>query len=177
MAATDANVRASFGASCDATYAPQGVSSTLNSTVIDQVANVQMTPLTYGTTSGKVDLITCSDRTLTATTAATYDLYTGTDLKDLDGLTCAFRKIKFIQISIVSGGDATGVRIGGAASNQWVAFFADVTDMAKIFPSGPPFVGGSPAGVAVGATTCNLKIENLGAVSVTYRVLIAGTSA
>lgn len=176
MAATDANIRASFGANCSAEYAPQGVSSTLTSTSISQTANSQMTPLTFGTTSGKVDLVTCSDRTLLTTASATYDLYTGTDLKDLDGLTCAFRKIKFIQISIVSGGDATGIRIGGAASNQWVAFFADVSDKALIFPSGPPFVQGSPAGVAVGATTCNLKIENLSAVSVTLRILIGGTS-
>lgn len=176
MAATDANLRASFGMACDSTYAPQGVTSTLNSTTVSQTANSQMTTLTYGTTSGKVDLISCSDRTLTATTAVTYDLYTGTDLKDLNGLTCAFRKIKFISITIISGGDATGVQIGGAAATQWVAFFADVTDKAKIFPSGPPFVQGSPAGVAVGAATNLFKVENLGAVSVTYRILIAGTS-
>lgn len=176
MAATDANIRASVNASCDSTYAPQGVTSTLKSTDITQSANTQMTPFTFGTTSGKVDLVTCSDRTLTAGASSTYDLYTGTDLKDLDGLTCALRKGKFVYVSIISGGDASGVRIGGAASNQWVAFFADVSDKSLIFPGGPPFIQGSPAGVAIGATTCNLKIENLGAVSVTIRILIGGTS-
>lgn len=177
MAMTDGSVRASCSATVSGTYPPQGVSSTLNNTTINQTASAEVTTLTYGTTSGKVDLISCSDRTLTATTSATYDLYTGTDLKDLDGLTCAFRKVKFIQISIVSGGDASGVQIGGAASNAWVAFFADTSDKHKIFPSGPAYAGGSPAGVAVGATTCNLKVENLGAASVTVRILIAGTSA
>lgn len=177
MAMTDGTVRASSAATVSGTYPPQGVASTLADITVTQRASNEVTTLTYGTTSGKVDLISCSDRTLTATTAATYDLYTGTGLADLAGLTCAFRKVKLIQVSIISGGDATGVQIGGAASNAWVAFFADTTDMCLIFPSGPVYTGGSPAGVAVGATTCNLKIENLGAVSVTLRILIAGTSA
>lgn len=176
MAATDAKLRASFGMACDMTFPPQGVSSTLDSHVISQTANSQMTTLTFGTTSGKVDLVTCSDRTLLTTASVTYDLYTGTDLKDLDGVACPFRKIKFVGVTIISGGDTAGLRIGGAASNQWIAFFADVSDKSLIFPSGPPFIQGSPAGVAVGAITCNLKVENLAAVSVTYRILIAGTS-
>lgn len=133
--------------------------------------------LTYGTSSGKGDIFVMKSVTLTATTAATYDLYTGTDLIDLFGDTAAFRKIKSIVIWVYSGGDATGVAIGGAASNTWVANFADSSDKALIYPSGTPWCAGSPAGIAVGSSTKNLKVENLGAVSVTLYVCIAGSSA
>lgn len=180
MAMTAAGVTAETKVTVTGTFPPQGVSSTLTSNRISQSAPVDVGALAFGTASGQVDLITCSDRTLAIQGAAgddaTYDLYTGTDLKDLAGLTCAFRKVKLIQISIVSGGDTAGVRIGGAAADAWAAFFADATDKSLIFPSGPPFLAGSPAGVAVGASTKNLFVENLGAVAVTLRILIAGTS-
>lgn len=180
MAMIDGEVSASTACSVRGTYPPQGVSSTLRNTAIAQSADADTTTLTYGTASGNVDLITCSDRTLaiqgTAGDDATYDLYTGTDLKDLDGLTCAFRKVKFIQISIISGGDTLGVRIGGAASNEWVGFFAAAGDKHLIFPGGPAYQAGSPAGIAVGSSTKNLFIENLGAAAVTLRIVIAGTS-
>lgn len=166
---------ASSSVAVTGTYPPQGVGTTLDNTIISQKANNSVTPITYGTTSGKANLITCSVRTINATTAVTYDLYTGTDLKDLDGQTCAFRGIKFIQVSIVSGGDATGVRIGGAAANTWVAFFADVSDKCLIFPGGPAYQGGSPAGIVVGVATKNFKIENLGAVAVNVEVVAVGT--
>jgi hypothetical protein len=76
-----------------------------------------------------------------------------------------------------SGQFDCGVRIGGAASNEWVGFFAAAGDKALIFPGGPPFLAGSPAGVAVGTSTKNLLIENLGAVSVTVGIQVAGTSS
>lgn len=133
--------------------------------------------LTYGTTSGKADIVVYQTRTLATVTAATYDLYTGTDLKDIFGDTAAFRKIKSLCVWVDSGGDAAGVTIGAAGSNIWPAFFGNSSDVWNIFPSGPPLVGGSPAGVAVGAATCNLKILNNGAVSVVVGIAIAGTSA
>lgn len=175
MAMTAGTVRVSNGAKVSGTYPPQGVTGELNNFVVSQSADAAAA-LSYGTASGQADLLVCQDRTLAATTAATYDLYTGTDLKDLAGLTAALRKVKYLGVFIVSGGDTAGVAIGGAA-NPWPGFFADVSDKAKIFPSGPPYQGGSPAGVATVVTTgINLKVENLGAVSVTVRIVIAGTS-
>jgi hypothetical protein len=158
------------------TYPPAGVTGALANNRISQSAPADMTALTFGTTSGKVDLITCSDRTLTAGAAATYDLYTGTDLVDLGGLTCALRKVKFIQITITTGGDAAGVTVGNAAADGWAGFFGAAAHTYTIFPGGPAFGGGSPAGVAVGASAKNLKVLNNGAVSVTVRIVIAGTS-
>lgn len=181
MAMTDAKVSASASASLRGVFPPQGVASTLSDVDSTQSVSGQMTALTYGTATGKVDLVTVSHRTLTAaggaTPTATYDLYTGTDLADLIGDACPFRKVRFVMVSIISGGDASGLRIGGAAANAWPAFFADATDKHLIFPSGPPYLAGSPAGVAVGATTKNLLIENLGAAAITYAIAVAGTSS
>lgn len=133
--------------------------------------------LSYGTTSGKADIFIVTTKTIATVTTATYDLYTGTDLKDINNATAALRKVKSIAIWVDENGDASGVRIGGAASQAWPAFFAAANDKHLIFPSGPPYLGGSPDGVAVGSTTNNLLIENLGAVAVTVGIAIAGTSA
>lgn len=133
--------------------------------------------LTYGTTAGKADIVCFQTRTLATVTAATYDLYTGTDLLDIFGDTAAFRKIKSLMVWVDSGGDAAGVTVGGAAADAWVAFFGNINDVWTVFPSGPPLLGGSPAGVAVGSGTKNLKILNNGAVSVVVGIAIAGTSA
>lgn len=133
--------------------------------------------LTYGTASANADIFVFQTRTLAGGAAATYDLYTGTDLKDVFGDTAAFRKIKSLAVWVDSGGDTSGVVIGGAATNIWPAFFVDSSDKWTVFPSGPALLGGSPAGVAVGAATCNIKIANAGAVSVVVGVALAGTSA
>lgn len=174
---TDCRFRASTGINLSGTFAPaQGVTTEdIRNTIVPQRASAQSS-LTFGTTSGKADILICQDRTLIAVMAATYDLYTGTDLKDINGLTAALRKVKYLGVVILSGGDTAGVAIGNAA-NPWPGFFGASNDIAKIFPDGPSYQGGSPAGVALTVTTnINLKIENLGAVPVTFRVIIAGTS-
>lgn len=171
------SLTASVGLRVSGTKAPQGTAttSTLPSPDAGASAGVEAR-WTYGTGSGQVDLIVAQDRTLNATTAETLNLYDGT-VKDLFGDAAAFRKLKFLGVWVVTGGDSAGVAVGGAASNATAAFFADATDKVKVFPSGPGFQTGSPAGVTVGATTCNLKVENLGAVAVTYRLVLGGTSA
>lgn len=131
--------------------------------------------LSYGTGSGQADLFVLTKRTINATTAATYDLYTGTDLKDIFDDTAAGRKVKSLAVWVHSGGDSSGVLVGGGS--QPVPLLADSSDKAKIFPSGPPFLAGSPAGIAVGATTNNLRVENLGAVAVVVAIALAMTSA
>lgn len=135
----------------------------------------QSQTLTYGTGSGQADQFVVLTKTISATTAATYDLYTGTDLKDLFVDTAAGRKLKSIVIWVDSGGDSSGVRIGGGS--QPIPLFVDSSDKFDIFPSGPPFMAGSPAGIAIGAATNNLRIENLGAVSVVVGIALAMTSS
>lgn len=175
----------SFQASCSVqlsgTFPPQGVLSLvspLRNTVIGQAASAQP-DLTYGAGTGKVNLIVCSDHDLAASGGAddaTYDLYTGTDLRDLDGGAAPFRVVRYAAVFIITGGDSAGVRVGGAASDCWPAFFADATDKWLIKPGGLPFQGCTREGVAVGTTTKNLYVENLGAVPVTIRTIVAGSS-
>lgn len=180
MAMTDCTVRATTNFKVSGTYPSPGdtsATSPLKDRVIAQAYAAGVT-LEYGTSSGQCDLIVCRDKTLTAASSATYDLYTGTDLTDIDAAAAPFRKIKYAAVFIVDGGDTAGVRVGGAASNPWGAFFADVADMHDIFPDGPPYQGGSPAGKAVSSPgSLNFKVANLGAVSVTVRIVLAGTSS
>jgi hypothetical protein len=176
VAMSDGFLRSSVACRVQGTFPPQGVAGDLANHVVRQSANDTITTLSYGTGSGQADLLVCQDKTINATTAATYDLYTGTDLLDIDGQIAAHRKVKYLKVSVADGGDAAGVRVGGAASDEWAGYFAAAGDKALIFPGGPPFVVGSPAGVAVGTTTKNLLVENLSAVAVTVRIVIAGTS-
>lgn len=170
---TTGTSQVSVGISATGTLTPSGGSLATNTSA----ASAGITQSTsYGTGSGQADLFVLREKTLTAGASATYDLYTGTDLPDVFGDTAAFRKLKEVVIWVSSGGDASGVRIGGAASNPTLMNFADASDKALIFPSGLPFVAGSPAGFTVSAGAANLKVENLGAVSVTVRVWLAGTS-
>lgn len=182
MAMTNGSLQTSQSVQLSGTFPPQGVVASVNplrNTVIPQAVSAEM-QLTYGAGSGKVDLICCQDRDLTAagglTPSLTLDLYAGTDLKDLDGLAAAFRVVRFVGVYVVTGGDAAGVRVGGAASDAWPAFFAAANDKELIFPGGVPSEHGSPAGVAVGSATKNLLVENLGAAAVTVRVVVAGSS-
>jgi hypothetical protein len=156
------------------TYPPPGVSGELRDTAIRQPTNRDFL-MQHGTTSDEVDTIVCQDRIIGAGASATYDLYTGTDLLDLNSGTAAFRIIRYAGVFIIEGGDSLGVRVGGAASNEWIGFFVAAGDKQDIFPNALPWQGSSPAGKAVGSATKNLKIENLGAVSVTVRIAIGGT--
>jgi hypothetical protein len=156
------------------TFPPPGHVGSLKNFTSAQSDTIQ-TALYFGTGSGTVDTIIFQDKALAAGASATYDLYTGTDLPDLSSGTAAFRTIRRISISVASGGDSTGVRIGGAASNEWVGFFAAAGDKHDIFPDGPAYEGGSPAGSSVGSTTKNLLIENRGAEAVVVRIVIGGS--
>lgn len=134
--------------------------------------------LAFGTGSGQADILILTTRPLANGASETIDLYAGTTLKDVFGENAPLRKVKSIMVWVESGGDAAGVVVGGATSNGWIGFFADKTDKAKVFPSGPPYLAGSPAGVAVETPSdLNLRVENLAAVSVVYGIMIAGTSA
>ncbi len=132
--------------------------------------------LTFGTTSGKADIYCAVQNTLGAGANATYDILTGTDLKNVYGQTAAFAKLKGICVVIDSGGDASGLTIGGAAANANALFFGAQNDTWTIYPSGPPFAGGNDAGVTVDATHCNIKLLNNSAVSITFTIYLAGTS-
>ncbi len=178
MAQSAGSLRSFTGTTVKGTYLPQGVlddGNPLRSNEIRRLANDEITTLQFGTGAGAIDRTSVSDRAIPAASSVTYDLYTGTDLPGLQDEAAPFRLVKFLKVSITSGGDATGVRVGGAAADEWVGFFVAAGDKLDIFPGGPPYLAGSPAGKAVGSSTKNLKIENLGASEVVVRIVVGGS--
>jgi hypothetical protein len=131
----------------------------------------------YGTGTARGDVFVSRSRTLAAGASETLDLFTGTTLLDPFDADAPFRVIRYVEVAITAGGDASGVRVGGAASDAWAGFFAHTSDMHLLFPTGPSYRGGSAAGVAVSSGAKNLKIENLGAVEVTYDIVLAGDNS
>lgn len=161
----------------EVTIAPQGTASTTVIPAPTAGAGVAVSQsLEYGTGSGQADIYCAGNFTLGAGLTVTWDLYTGTDFKDLFGETAAFRKLKSITVAVLSGGDASGLVVGNAASDAASLFFGANTQTWTVYPSGPPLFGGSPAGVTVDATHKNLKIANAGAAEITFAVALAGTS-
>lgn len=137
--------------------------------------------LSFGTGTGGANLVCAGEFILAASASLEIDLYSGgttaSDLTDVFTGAAPFRLVKGLSVEIVSGGTASGVRVGGATANEWIGFFEAAGDSLDIFPSGPPFAVGSPAGKAVGATTKKLRIENLSTTaSVQVRVTAAGSS-
>ena len=162
------------------TAAPQGtaLSSSLQALSTTVTGSAQES-LTYGTGSGQVNLIVAQDRTLAASSDETLDLYgSTTPLADIFGANALFRHIKYIAVYIVSGGDVNGLQIGGAASDPFLGPLGGTSPTMLVYPSGPGFQVGEPtAGWAVTSSAGQLKIANeSSAVSVTYRIVIGGTT-
>lgn len=174
MAQIDGKVLAQSILSVNGTYLPPGVAGEIRNIPIKQSTNIALL-MPHGTATGEVDTIVCQDRVISAGSSVTYDLYTGTDLLDLNSGTAAFRLIRYIGVFIESGGDSSGVRVGGASSNEWIGFFVAAGDKQDIFPDALPWQASSRVGKSVGSSTKNFKIENLGAVAVTVRIAIGGT--
>lgn len=134
--------------------------------------------VSVGTGSGYADQFIERRIVIPAASSVTLDLFTGTDLKNIENLTAPLAAVKNATIWVATDtGDSSGVRIGGAASNAWLANFGDTSDMATIYPDGPPWCAGSPAGLTVSSTSKNLKLENLGAAAATVHIKIAGSSS
>lgn len=134
----------------------------------------EVTLMPFGTGRSTFDHDVCRDKTIAAGASVTYDIYTGTDLTGAMDEPCAFRRVRYLEIALIDGGDTSGVRIGGAAANEFIGWFAASGDKHDIFPGGPSYRAGSPVGKVVTSSTKNIKIENLGAVIVTVRIAIAG---
>lgn len=162
-----------------ASIAAQGTatSDSVPDPVAEATAAVQQT-LSYGTGSGQADILCAAAYTLTAGGSVVRDLLTGTDLPNLFGGSAAFAKLKGLFVGISSGGDAAGVTVGNTsgAGNPLTLWFGTNVMTWTVKPSGPPMLGGDPAGVAVDATHRNLRIVNNGAVSAVVVVALAGTS-
>jgi hypothetical protein len=157
------------GVSGTNTYLNGAASVPLNST-----QNCTQT-LTFGTSSGKMSVEVNQLRGLGAGSSETLNLYDGS-LLDVFGFPATFRTIRSFVLFVSSGGDADGVTVKGADSNPNTLFWIGTTPGKTVYPSGPPELGGSPAGVSVTSGASSIKVTNNGAAAVNYVLMVAGSA-
>jgi hypothetical protein len=127
-----------------------------------------------GTGTGKADLAYDADRTLASNTSESIDL--AGVLADAFGTTITAAKLKAVEIENPAT-NTTNITIGGAASNTFLGWFGDATDVIVLKP-GDRFVIASPVGWAVTAGTADLlKVANAAGASNTYRIKLIGATA
>jgi hypothetical protein len=130
-----------------------------------------------GTGADQGDLIFSDQRTLTA--SATENLDLAGVLTNQFGATLTFARVNAIAVCAASA-NTNNVLVGGAATNAFVNWVSDATDVVAIRPGGcVVLVARDATGYAVTAGTGDiLKVTNsAGSTSVVYDVLIVGRSA
>ncbi|MBN9522495.1 hypothetical protein J0H58_28900 [bacterium] len=134
--------------------------------------------LGFGTAGGRGDLHVVRTVTVAAGAGATLDLYDGS-LLDVFGQPAPFRTLRAVAVWVDGGGDAAGVDVGadGVVATPAPLFLKGTTPRATVYPGGPAYSAGSPAGLPVSAGAKNLLIHNPGAAAVTVIVALAGASA
>lgn len=101
---------------------------------------------------------------------------TSSDLTTPYGEAARLLLARFVYVSLVDGGDDSGVTIGNAASNAFVGGFGASTHTKTIYPGGAPYMDVSPVGFTVSSTQKNLKILNNGAEPVVVNVVVTGSN-
>lgn len=152
--------------------------SVLDLATVDVPATVRSTySWPSGTGLDQADLVFTDTRTLTASSTESLDL--AGSLVDASGATLTFARVKAILIRAAAG-NTNNVNVGGAASNGFVNWVADPTDIVIVRPGGLfLLIAHDATGYAVTASTGDLlKIANSSSgTSVTYDIVIIGCSA
>ena len=133
--------------------------------------------VTDGTTEDQMDLVYVDQRTLAA--SATEDLDLAGGVENSFGDTLTFVDVRMICVK-ASSDNTNDVLVGGAASNAFVNWVSNSSDVVVVKPGGVLFLyTPTDPGYAVTAGTGDLlKIANsAGSTSVTYDIYIGGTSA
>lgn len=131
---------------------------------------------TDGTGANQAKAVFADERTLSASATENLDLAGG--LSDVFGNVITFTKIKAILVQ-ASPGNTNDVLVGGAASNGFIPWVGDATDVVKVKPGGCfAIVAPDANGLAVTAATGDiLKVANsAGSTSVTYKIVVIGTT-
>ncbi len=131
--------------------------------------------LASGTGASQADQVFSDQRTITASSSENLDL--AGSLADAFGATITFAKIKAIMI-LADSGNTNDVVIGNAASNGFTGPFGAATHTVAVKPGGVAMFAHPGTGWTVTAGTGDiLKVANSGGTtSVTYKVIIIGTS-
>lgn len=147
------------------------------STTTNPLGFTRQISLATGTGAGQADKIFHDERTLTASSSENLDL-AGT-LVDAFGATITFARIKGIVV-YASPANTNNVLVGGAASNGFINWVGDTTDVIVVRPGGlfTLFATDATAYVVTASTGDLLKVANSGGTtSVTYDVVLIGASA
>lgn len=147
------------------------------STVKDHGVRQLDDALASGTGLDQADLVFHDKRTLSATSSESLDLAGG--LTDAFGQSLAFARIKAITIRNLATTAGYHLEVGGAASNAFVNWVGDASDVLRIGPGGVMQLWNpSAAGYAVTAGTGDLlKINNPNGASLEYEIILIGASA
>jgi hypothetical protein len=134
-------------------------------------------PLTDGI--NQLDLAYSGVRVLAA--SGTEDLDLAGSLTDIYGNTLTFARVRLIAFQVIGGSAGTDLTIGPASSNGFGTgtMFADASDRVRVVGGGlSTLVLTHHAGAAVTAGTGDkLTVTNAsGSASITYKVVILGTS-
>lgn len=142
-------------------------SVTLNYDFSDTLAN--------GTGKDQADILWFDQRVLAGTSE---DLDLAGSLTNAFGTTVTFVKIKGIIIKNVTTTATYTLTVGGAAANQFINWVSDASDEIVIGPDGFIWLHNpSAAGYGVTAATGDLLKIDSGANTVTYDIILYGTSA
>jgi hypothetical protein len=168
--------------SLDLTQVAVSLSATLNSglkmaTASCPIAYAKSIGLSTGTGANQADKIFHDQRTLTASSTENLDL--AGVLVDAFGTTITLLRVKVLLV-YAAAANTNNVLVGGAASNQFINWVGDPTDVVVVRPGGL-FLTVAPdaTGFAVTPNTGDLlKVANsAGGTSVTYDIVIIGASA
>jgi len=133
--------------------------------------------MTTGVAAGQADV--CWHDTRTIAPSGTDDLDLAGSIAGLLGGTATFVKVKALVIAAAAG-NANNCVVGAAAANPWVGILG-ATHTAQVRPGGvlAVFAGVADTGYPVIAATGDiLRVTNgAGGTSVTYDVIVIGTSA
>jgi hypothetical protein len=131
---------------------------------------------TNGTTANKVDQRFTQTKTLLTATAQDYDLAGA--LTNEFGVTMTFVKVKGIALINRSTTPGDFLWLGGDATAALVDWVENANDRIKVGPGGHIDLESPIDGYTVTPTTADiLQVENPGLNSVTFKIVIVGTTA
>ena len=157
------------------TYSGDADLSTLTETISG--TNLPSWVVTNGTGADQADLLWHDQRTLSASTSEDLDL--AGSLTNSFGTTVTFARIKGIIVSAASG-NGDNIQVGGAASNQFVNWVANSSDIINVRPGGTfALIAPDATAYAVTAGTGDLlKINNADSgAAATYDIYLIGATA
>jgi len=141
---------------------------------IDQLTLDKGDTLAAGTSTDQADVIFHDTRSLAATSE---DLDLAGTLLDTYGNTATFATIKGLLIHNKNTTTAHTLAIGGAAASTMDNIFASTTDILNIGPNGLLLLWNPTDGYDVTSATADLLKIDGGANTVTYDIVVIGTSA